>query len=72
MGGRGRPLPGWAGLAGANVPAALNGPQYIAGRGTTDPAFRANGDTIRVPTAPGLGIVLDARAEESLSVAAEA
>jgi muconate cycloisomerase len=58
--------------AGVNVPAALNGPQYIAGRGTTDPAFRANGDTIRVPTAPGLGIVLDARAEEALSVAAEA
>ena len=59
----------WAGL---NVPAALNGPQYIAGRGTTDPAFRANGDMIRVPTAPGLGITLDARAEKSLSIAAEA
>jgi muconate cycloisomerase len=59
----------WAGL---NVPAALNGPQYIAGRGTTDPAFRADGDTIRVPTAPGLGIVLDARAEESLTVVAKA
>jgi L-alanine-DL-glutamate epimerase-like enolase superfamily enzyme len=58
--------------AGANVPAALNGPQYIAGRGTTDPAFRANGDTIRVPTAPGLGIMLDARAEKSLTLAAEA
>ena len=27
----------WAGLS---IPAALNGPQYIAGRGTTDPAFR--------------------------------
>ena len=57
---------------GANVPAALNGPQYIAGRGTTDPAFRANGDTIRVPAAPGLGITFDARAEQSLTVAAEA
>src|SRR5262249_50799919 len=58
--------------AGVNVPAALNGPQYVAGRGTTDPAFRANGDTIRVPPAPGLGITLDARAEEALTVAAEA
>jgi muconate cycloisomerase len=56
--------------AGVNVPAALNGPQYISGRGTTDPSFRANGDMIRVPTAPGLGITLDARAEKSLSVAA--
>jgi len=58
----------WAGLS---FPAALNGPQYIAGRGTTDPAFRANGDMLRVPTAPGLGITLDARAEKSLSIAAE-
>jgi L-alanine-DL-glutamate epimerase-like enolase superfamily enzyme len=59
----------WAGL---DSPTALNGPQYIAGRGTTDPAFRANGDTMPVPTGPGLGIVLDARAEKSLTVAAEA
>jgi L-alanine-DL-glutamate epimerase-like enolase superfamily enzyme len=59
----------WAGLT---LPAALNGPQYIAGRGTTDAAFRANGDLIRVPTAPGLGITLDARVERSLSIAAEA
>jgi L-alanine-DL-glutamate epimerase-like enolase superfamily enzyme len=58
----------WAGLS---YPAALNGPQYIAGRGTTDPAFRANGDMLRVPTAPGLGITLDARAEKSLSIVAE-
>jgi muconate cycloisomerase len=60
---------GWAGL---NVPAALNGPQYIAGQGTTDPTFRANGDKIPVPTAPGLGITLDERAERSLALAAEA
>jgi L-alanine-DL-glutamate epimerase-like enolase superfamily enzyme len=59
----------WAGL---NVPAALNGPQYIAGRGTTDPTFRANDDTIRVPTAPGLGVTVDERAEKSLNIAAEA
>ena len=58
--------------AGLTLPAALNGPQYIAARGTTDPAFRADGDIIRVPTAPGLGITIDARAEKSLSVAAEA
>jgi muconate cycloisomerase len=59
----------WAGL---DAPTALNGPQYIAGRGTTDPTFCANGDMIPVPTAPGLGIVIDARAEKSLSIAAEA
>jgi L-alanine-DL-glutamate epimerase-like enolase superfamily enzyme len=38
----------------------------------TDPALRADGDVIRVPTAPGLGITIDARAEKSLRVAAEA
>ena len=27
-------------------PAALNGPQYLVDRGTTDPAFRAGGDMI--------------------------
>ena len=59
----------WAGL---DTPTALNGPQYIAGRGTTDPAFRANGDMIPVPTAPGLGITVDARVEKSLSIAAQA
>ena len=59
----------WAGL---NTPAALNGPQYISAGGTTDPTFRANGDIIRVPVAPGLGIMLDERAEKSMSIAAEA
>ena len=59
----------WAGL---DTPTALNGPQYIAGRGTTDPAFRANGDMIPVPTAPGLGITVDARVEKLLSIAAQA
>src|SRR5262245_42766741 len=58
----------WSGL---DLPAALNGPQYVAGRGTTDASFRANGDMIRVPTAPGLGITLDACAEKSLTLAAE-
>jgi L-alanine-DL-glutamate epimerase-like enolase superfamily enzyme len=37
---------GWAGL---KLPAALNGPQYLAGHST-------QGDRIRVPTSPGLGI----------------
>ena len=59
----------WANL---DLPTALNGPQYIAGRGTTDPAFRPNGDMIPVPTAPGLGITIDARAEKSLRLAAQA
>jgi L-alanine-DL-glutamate epimerase-like enolase superfamily enzyme len=46
---------GWAGL---QLPAALNGPQYIAERGTGDTAFRARGDIMPVPTAPGLGIAI--------------
>jgi len=57
--------------AGLTRPAALNGPQYIAGRGTTDPAFRAVRDTVRVPEGPGLGIVADERAAASLRIAAE-
>jgi len=59
----------WGGL---NTPAALNGPQYIAAGGTTDPTFRANGDIIRVPAAPGLSITLDERAGKSMTIAAEA
>lgn len=55
----------WAGL---ERPAALNGPQYVADRGTLDAGFRAVADTISVPTAPGLGISADARAERSLRV----
>jgi L-alanine-DL-glutamate epimerase-like enolase superfamily enzyme len=59
----------WAGL---ERPAALNGPQYIVDRGTLDASFRAVADAISVPTAPGLGITADARAERSLQIAAEA
>ncbi len=59
---------GWVSL---DTPAALNGPQYIAGRGTSDPAFRADRDIIRIPTAPGLGITLDAGAMSSMTVAVE-
>jgi muconate cycloisomerase len=59
-------------FAWANVttPLGLNGPEYIAGRGTTDPAFRATGNTIPVPAAPGLGITLDRRVEQVLRVVA--
>ena len=53
------------------LPAALNGPQYIADRGTTDPAFRADGDMHPRSVAPGLGFTIDERAERSLTVAAQ-
>src|SRR5262245_49367658 len=56
--------------AGLDFPAALNGPQYVAGCGTTDPSFRTNGDSILVPTAPGLGVAVDERAAKLLTVAA--
>jgi L-alanine-DL-glutamate epimerase-like enolase superfamily enzyme len=58
--------------AGLDLPAALNGPQYLAGRGTEDAAFRASGDRIRVPEGPGLGILPSARAARSLTLAAQA
>jgi muconate cycloisomerase len=57
----------WAGLS---LPAALNGPQYIADRGTTDAAFRARGDVMPVPTGPGLGLVPNEHTRRSLSPAA--
>jgi L-alanine-DL-glutamate epimerase-like enolase superfamily enzyme len=57
----------WAGL---ERPAALNGPQYIAGRGTRDPAFRAVGDRVRVPAGPGLGIAPEPTAAAALRAAA--
>ena len=47
----------WAGL---EFPAALNGPQYLAG-------FRPVRDRMRVPQGPGLGVKMDARAEAVLS-----
>jgi L-alanine-DL-glutamate epimerase-like enolase superfamily enzyme len=56
--------------AGLQRPAALNGPQYLAGRGTTDIAFRAEGDRIRVPGGPGLGIELEERATRGLRTVA--
>ena len=59
----------WAGLT---LPAALNGPQYLADRGTSDAGLRARGDRVLVPTAPGLGIGPDAAAIQSLALAASA
>ena len=57
--------------AGLSIPAALNGPQYIADHGSTDPAFRPDGDRLRVPTGPGLGVTLDPKVEKALRLAAE-
>ncbi len=57
----------WAGL---EHPAALNGPQYLADRGTTDNAFRASGDRLGVPTGPGLGLTPDASAIQTFTQAA--
>ena len=59
----------WAGL---DLPAALNGPQYLADRGTSDAAFRALADRIAVPTAPGLGITPDPLVLKSLTTVANA
>jgi L-alanine-DL-glutamate epimerase-like enolase superfamily enzyme len=56
--------------AGLERPAALNGPQYLADRGTGDAEFRAVGDTVRVPAGPGLGIAPDERAARALEVVA--
>ncbi|MBI5301330.1 MAG: hypothetical protein HY868_04265 [Chloroflexi bacterium] len=52
-------------FAWANVttPLALNGPEYLAGRGTTDARWRAERNQIRVPTGAGLGIVPPGRGE---------
>ena len=59
----------WAGL---ERPAALNGPQFLAERGTGDAQFRAARDRVSLPAGPGLGIALDARAERGFATAAQA
>jgi muconate cycloisomerase len=59
----------WAGL---ERPAALNGPQFLAARGTGDERFRATRDSIRLPAGPGLGVTLDASAARSLATVAQA
>jgi muconate cycloisomerase len=56
--------------AGLDRPAALNGPQYIADRGTADPGFRAVRDRVRVPRGPGLGVAADERAIAALRAVA--
>ncbi len=55
---------GWAGLG---YPAALNGPQYIADRGTSDASFRARGDVMPIPTGAGLGVTPSDRVLRSLA-----
>ncbi len=57
--------------AGLEFPAAMNGPQYIADRGTSDPNFRAVGDILRVPTAPGLGIELSGETRRTMTTVAQ-
>jgi L-alanine-DL-glutamate epimerase-like enolase superfamily enzyme len=57
--------------AGLKHPAALNGPQYLAGRGTADAGFRAVRDLIKVPAGPGLGVAADERVVASLRAAAQ-
>jgi L-alanine-DL-glutamate epimerase-like enolase superfamily enzyme len=52
--------------AGLTRPAALNGPQYLAGRGTTDPSFRSEGNRLPVPRRPGLGVDIDESAVQWL------
>jgi L-alanine-DL-glutamate epimerase-like enolase superfamily enzyme len=59
----------WAGL---ELPAAVNGPQYLAERGTMDPSFRPRGDTLHVPAGPGLGIELPDAVLKSMMNVAEA
>jgi muconate cycloisomerase len=56
----------WAGL---ELPAALNGPQYLAERGTGDSAFRAQRNRVRLPEGPGLGISVPQAALATLTPA---
>jgi muconate cycloisomerase len=53
--------------AGLEFPAAMNGPQYIVDRGTSDPRFRASGDVLRVPSAPGLGVELSREVRHAMT-----
>jgi len=54
----------WAGL---DLPAAVNGPQYLVDRGTMDPSFRPRGDSLQIPTGPGLGIELTDEAQIAMT-----
>jgi len=54
----------WAGLT---HPCALNGPQFLADS-LVGTAFMAKNDVLTVPTAPGLGLTPDERAENCLEL----
>jgi L-alanine-DL-glutamate epimerase-like enolase superfamily enzyme len=58
----------WAGL---EFPAAVNGPQYLVGRGTMDLKLRPRGDVMHVPTGPGLGVELAEDTLVSMTTVAE-
>lgn len=58
---------GWAGIV---HPCALNGPQFLEGFLSGD-TLKPEAGRLAVPTEAGLGIPLDPRAEEALTVAAE-
>jgi L-alanine-DL-glutamate epimerase-like enolase superfamily enzyme len=58
----------WAGL---EFSAAVNGPQYLVGRGTMDPQFRPRGDVMHVPTGPGLGVELADEMQTLMTTVAE-
>ena len=57
---------------GLEFPAAVNGPQYLVDRGTSDAKFRAHRDILPVPTGPGLGIALAEPILASMTTVAEA
>ena len=57
----------WAGLT---SPCALNGPQFLADSLVGD-TLKPNRDVLPVPTAPGLGLTPDARAEKCLELVAK-
>jgi L-alanine-DL-glutamate epimerase-like enolase superfamily enzyme len=57
--------------AGLEFPAAMNGPQYLADRGTGDARFRATGDVLRVPTMPGLGVDLGGEVRDTMTTVAQ-
>ena len=59
----------WAGL---DLPAAVNGPQYLVDRGTTDTSFRPRGDSLQIPTGPGLGIELTDEVQSAMTNVAAA
>ncbi len=52
--------------AGVERPCALNGPQFLTDR-LSGETLVPQGDKLRLPEKPGIGLDLDARAEESLS-----